>query len=275
MTDVLVGATLSHAVRVRGMLATACRATGMSIAVDVFSSGSLYQRLRARRASPMLDLLLWSNPYAAHAAAQAGLLRAHQPAALSERAQRHPEWYWPAAESQSFRVIGQPPTDTFQELASVPRLAVADPERSEVGTMLLLASLDRARQIDGDAELAWTWWARRVQSGIRLADDDPTAFDTVRRGRATHAAGLAEQGSTLGGLAPVPLAVSLSAGAPNIDAARRLFDWLVSQDTTGSVAAAMLDVAPPLDIDWGTQQYNTVRTRWAQSGYSPAVEVQP
>src|SRR5215204_5001388 len=183
--DLLVCTTFGQAASVRRALRAACSALGVSAALDLFGSGSLYQRLRARRSPPFPDLILWSGPNAAQAGAQAGLLQPHQPRELPVLERHHPEWHWTAVEFQPVRVVGEPPVAGFEDLAAVPRLALADPERSEVGLTLLLASLDRARQQGGDAEAAWSWWSRRVQAGVRFADDDGSALDLVRRARAS------------------------------------------------------------------------------------------
>ena len=34
---------------------------------------------------------------------------------------------------------------------------------------------------------------------------------------------------------------------------------------------AALGAAPPLDVDWGTQQYTAARRRWAASGFGPTL----
>ena len=70
MSDVLVFAPQARADAARNLLGRACKATGQNVQLEVFgSSGSLFQRLRARRAPPPPDLVLWFGPYAAHSSA--------------------------------------------------------------------------------------------------------------------------------------------------------------------------------------------------------------
>jgi ABC-type Fe3+ transport system substrate-binding protein len=265
------------------MLAAACAATGLEPRLELFGSGSLFQRLQARRAQPHADVVLWFGPYAAQSAAAAGFLQGHQPASLPEQAARHPGWLWSAVEFSPFRVVGNPDVTHLSELATVPRLALADPERAETGLALVLAMLDRARQADGNPEAAWTWWTERTR-GMRLVDDDAAALALAQAGRASHAITLSEQGEPLTGLAPLPHAIALAAGAPNADAGRRLIDWLTAPSaptSAGRLSAwhaasdglhALLEVAPRLDVEWATQQYTPSRRRWAQSGFGPALE---
>jgi len=85
-------------------------------------------------------------------------------------------------------------------------------------------------------------------------------------------------------LAPVPHAIALAADAPNVEPARQLIDWLVSESapsSSGRLSAwragtdgleALLDAAPALDVSWCTQQYAAARRRWAQSGFGPALD---
>ena len=159
---------------------------------------------------------------------------------------------------------------------------MADPERSEVGLSLLLASLDRARQADGDVERGWAWWQARAAAGLVLAEDDAGAVSLVQSGAASHALTLSPSAAPLSGLAPIPHAVGLAASSRNIDAARPVLDWLASSDGVSSTAlwpwqaatnglAGLWQAAPPLDIEWGRQQYTAVRERWAQSGFAPTL----
>jgi hypothetical protein len=280
--EVVVYATQRHAASTRGVLGEACRALGLSVLLELFGgNGAMFQRLRNRRASPFADILLWFGPYAAQFAAGADVLEAHQPAELPPPSVRHPGRLWSAVEFQPFRAFGDP---ALSDLAGASRLGVPDPERSEAGTMLLLATLDRARQTSGNVEEAWTAWQQRARAGMRVVEDEAAALAAVRAGRATYAATLENEGTPLIGLAPVAHAVSLAANAPNEADGRRLIDWLLgpaaaasstrlsgwSADTNG--LGALLASTPPLDVEWATGQYNAVRRRWAESGFGPAVE---
>src|SRR5262249_33035157 len=84
--EVVVDAVQRRAATARTLLSSACAAVGASAQLELFGSGSLFQRLRARRSPPPPDLLLWFGPYAAHAAAVEGLLQPYQPANLPRRA---------------------------------------------------------------------------------------------------------------------------------------------------------------------------------------------
>jgi hypothetical protein len=282
VSELVVYTTLAQASWVRTALSVACRTTGIPARLEPFGgNGSLYQRLRARRAQPYADIVVWFGPYAAHNAALNGLLQPHQSPALPDHALHHPEWLWMATEFEPFRVSGEPPLADITELASAPRLAVADPERSELGMLLLLAMLDRARQVDNDVERAWAWWSQRVARGADLVEEDESALGVLRSGRATHAVTLGERGTPLMGLAPVPHAIALAANAPNREAARRVLDSLMSQTPpsgrlSGWAAesnglAQLRASAPTLDVDWCTQQYVAARQRWAQSGFGPSL----
>jgi ABC-type Fe3+ transport system substrate-binding protein len=278
VTDVVVHVAQARITAVRAALAAACRATGIAARVEQYATGSIFQRLQARRAPPPADIVVWFGPCAAHAAALDGLLQPYQPARRAPRAAHDPEWRWSASEFGMFAAAG---LGTVQDLTGVVRLAVIDPERSEVGLMFLLATLDRARQVDGDVEQGWRWWQQRVDRGVSLHEDDVAAAAAVAAGRASRAVGLQTDGSGLLGLAPVPHAVALTAAARNVDAAQSLLDWLASEDAagTGSLSAwaadrnglaARLDAAPPLDVDWATRQYSATRQRWARSGFGPS-----
>ena len=283
MADLLVYAVDSRARTARAVLSAACRATGFGARLELYSSGGLYQRLGPRHAQPLPDLVLWFGPFAAQAAALDGLLKAHQPAAVAESATHDPDWLWTTLDYSPVGVVGSPPVLSLQELATAPRLAVADPERSEVGLSILLTMLDRARQVDANVEAAWVWWQQRVQRGVAFAEDDPGAQARVASAAASHALTLVEAGAPLPGLAPLPHTVALAASSPNVDQARRMLDWLVSPAAAGSVRLspwqapgdgplpALIGAAPPLDVGWGHQQYAGVRRRWAQSGFGPQV----
>jgi ABC-type Fe3+ transport system substrate-binding protein len=282
VSDVLIYAHASRAEGVRTSLAAACATTGLGARLDVYGSGSLYQRLGPRRAAPMPDLVWWLGPYAAQAAGVDGLLQAYQPARAADLALHDPQWKWLALEYSAVGVVGSG-VNAWQDLGSVPRLAMADPERSEIGLMLLLASLDRARQADGDPERGWAWWQQRARDGLVLAEDDVGAVAQVQSGRATHALTLGPLGAPLPGLAPIPHAIGIAASSRNVDAARRMLDWLASEaaatwlslspwQAASNGLSALQQAAPPLDVDWGRQQYIATRQRWAQTGFGPTLE---
>ena len=282
MSEVLVFAPLARADSARSLLARACRGTGITARLELFgSSGALFQRMRARRSPPQPDVVLWHGPYAAHAAALDNLLQPYEPSTLPAAAAHDPGWRWVATEFHTWSVKGEPSVDGFQELSSVPRLALIDPERSEVGMFALVAALDATRQTDGDVERGWAWWTRRDQAGLSLALDSAEALGWVAQRKVSHALTLQSGASPLSGLAPVPHAIGLAAGARNPEPARQMVDWLVSQDAlaTDSVSAwqaatnglhALLQAGPPTDIEWATRQYRAVRQRWAQSGFGAA-----
>jgi ABC-type Fe3+ transport system substrate-binding protein len=277
MTDVLVYAADSRADAARTVLRAACAAIGASVRLDVYGSGSLYQRLGPRHAPPPPDLVMWFGPFGARSASIDGLLQPYRPAQLAHGVVHDPDWKWTALEYSTIGVVGATQVSSWQDLASVPRLAVPDPERSEVGLTILLSSLDRARQANGDADVGWAWWQARARAGLALAEDDARALSLVDTGAATHALTLSASAAPLGGLAPIPHAIGLAASSKNVDAARRALDWLVSELATASVsglspwsASGLLQSAPALDIAWCHQQYTAARRRWAQSGFGPS-----
>jgi ABC-type Fe3+ transport system substrate-binding protein len=282
MTDLLVYASDARAEVARNVLAQACRATGSTARLDVYGTGSLYQRLGPRRAQPTPDIVWWFGAFAARAAALDGLLQTYQPARVADGAHHDPDWKWTAIEYSAVATIGSSSLAQWQDLAAVPRLAIADPERSEVGLSLLLASLDRARQADGGPETAWTWWQARSRAGLVLAEDDASALAMVHSGSASHALTLAPGATPLNGLAPIPHAVGLAASSRNGDQARAVLDWLTSDAAGASLSlspwtaasnglAALTQAAPPLDVNWCRQQYTASRERWAQSGFGPSL----
>src|ERR687885_2904173 len=177
MTDILVYATESRAQTARLGLGAACQALGMSARLELYGAGSLYQRLGPRRSQPLPDVVMWFGPFAARAAAMDGLLQPYQPARVADGAAHDPNWAWTTLDYSAAGVVGAPGPSSLQDLAAVPRLAVADPERAEVGMSLLLAVLDRARQADGDPERGWAWWQQRARTGLALAEDDAGAVD--------------------------------------------------------------------------------------------------
>jgi ABC-type Fe3+ transport system substrate-binding protein len=282
MSDLLVYATQSRAESTRTLLAAGCQATGSSARLELFGSGSLYQRLGPRHLPPPADIVFWFGPFAAHAAGLDGLLQPYQPPRTPEGAAHDPEWKWSTLEYSTIGLVGAPPVTNWTDLMAVPRLAIADPERSEVGLAILLASLDRSRQTEPDVEQGWTWWQRRAQVGLVLAEDEAGATALVDEGGASHALTLARAATPLVGLAPIPHAIALAASSRNVDAARRLLDWLTSeaagamltlspwQSATNGLASH-LQAAPPLDLEWAGQQYSATRRRWAQSGFGPAI----
>jgi ABC-type Fe3+ transport system substrate-binding protein len=272
MTELLVYAHTAQAVVARSILGAACAATGTTARLDVFGSGSLYQRLGSRRAQPWPDLVWWFGPFAARAAALDGLLQSYQPSRVADAAQHDPDWKWTSTHSAAIGVIGVG-ASRWEDLATVSKLAIADPERSEVGLITVLASLDRARQVEGDAERGWSWWQQRVAHGVVLTEDDADALAHVQAGTATHALTLSSAGAPVAGLARVPHAIGIAATSKNVDAAKLLLDWLVSEATADALPGSPWRLAnsagPLLDVDWGRQQYATVRQRWASSGFGP------
>src|SRR5216683_2863469 len=239
MTDVLVYAVVSRETTARKLLAAACQASGIGARLELYgSSGSMYQRLGPRRAPPFPDVVLWFGPFAARAAAVDGLLQPYQPATAADAVVRDPEWRWTTLDYSSVGVVGPPGMASLQDLAAVTGLALADPERSESGMGILLVTLDRARQVESDVERGWAWWQQRMR-GVQLTEDDPGAVASVGEGGVSHALTMAEAGSPLVGLAPLPHAIGLTAVSRNADAARRLLDWL-----TGAEAGALLRLSP-------------------------------
>jgi hypothetical protein len=280
VTDVLVYATASRADAARALLGAACQATGLGVRLEVYGTGSLYQRLGPRHAPPLPDVVLWSGPFAAQAAASDGLLQPYQPARVADAAVHDPDWRWTTLDFQAIGSRGATPVGGLEDLAGVPGLALADPERSELGLSILLATLDRARQVEGDVERGWTWWRQRAQNGIALAEDDAGALALVGSGDASHALSLGETASPVPGLAPLPNAIGLATSSRNVDAAKHLIDWLTGESTgrtlrfspwqaSSNGLDALLGAAKPLDVEWARQQYAPARRRWAQSGFGP------
>lgn len=280
MTDLTVYTTESRADIARQVLGPACRAAGATARLEQYGTGSLYQRLGPRHAPPIPDVVLWFGPWAAASAAIDGLLQRHQPPQVADSAAHASDWAWTAVDYSPIRVSGASPVASLADLSAVPRLAVADPERSEAGLAILLAVIDRSRQADGDAERGWNWWVERARAGLVLAEDDAGAVALVQDGTATHALTLESDGAPLTGLPPIPHAVGVAASSRNVDGARRLVDWLTSsaagallpsspwQASTNGLAA-LQQTAPALDVDWTRQQYTITRRRWAQNGFTP------
>ncbi|MGI9145234.1 MAG: ABC transporter substrate-binding protein [Chloroflexota bacterium] len=282
VTDVLVYATAARAQAARTLLGAACRATGIGVRLEVYGSGSLYQRLGPRHAPPLPDLVVWFAPFAAQSAALDGLLQPYQPASVAPAAAHDANWRWTTLDYVPIGVLGATHVNSLHDLASVPTLALADPERSEIGLSVVLATLDRARQVDGDLEAGWAWWQQRAQRGLALTEDDAGALSLVAEGGVSHALSLAPTASPVPGLAPLPNAVGLAASAPNPGAAKHLLDWLTSDAAADSLKAspwraadnglqALLSGAPRMDVDWCREQYRPTRQRWSQSAFAPAV----
>jgi ABC-type Fe3+ transport system substrate-binding protein len=282
VVDLLAYATETRAETARKLLAAACQATGSSAHLELFGSGSLYQRLGTRHVPPPPDLVFWFGPFAARAAALDGLLRAYQPPRVPDGLVHDPEWKWTTLDYSVVGVMGTPRVATWQDLATVPGLAVVDPERSEAGLAVLLASLDRARQVESDVEQGWAWWQQRARSGLSLTEDEGEAVTQVRDHTVSHALSLSPTATPMPGLAPIPHAVALSASSRNVEAAQKLLDWLTSEaagallplspwQAESNGLAALLRSAPPLDVEWARLQYTAARRRWAQSGFGPAI----
>jgi ABC-type Fe3+ transport system substrate-binding protein len=283
MTDVLVYATDWRAQTARTLLGAACQATGITARLELYGTGSLYQRLGPRRSQPLPDVVMWFGPFAARAAAVDGLLQPYQPAQVADGVPHDPSWAWTTLDYAPIGVVGTPALSGFQDLGTAPRLAMPDPERSEVGMSLLLSVLDRARQVEGDPERGWAWWQQRVRSGVLLAEDDPGAVASVGAGGVTHALSLADTATPLEGLAPLPHAIGLAASSRNVEGGRAMLDWMVGQAAApvlrlspwqagANGLQALLNAAPVLDVDWARQQYTAARRRWAESGFGPSVE---
>jgi len=284
MTDVLVYAVASRETTARKVLEAACQSSGIGARLELYgSSGSLYQRLGPRRAQPFPDVVMWYGPFAARAAALDGLLQPYQPTMAADGVVHDPEWRWTTLDYSSIGVVGPPGVGSLQDVATIGGLALVDPERSESGMGTLLATLDRARQAESDVERGWAWWQQRMRSGVQLSEDDAGAVALIGEGGITHALTLAEAGTPIVGLAPLPHAIGLAAGSRNADAARRLVDWLTGPEAGALVRLSpwaassgalqtLLAAAPPLDVEWGRQQYTAARNRWAQSGFGPIVK---
>ena len=212
MSDpVLVYATFAQATLVRPLLGAAAQATGLSVRLELYGSGSLFQRLGPRHAPPLPDVVLWNGPLAAHAAAQSGLLQPYQPPRVPDGVLHHPGWLWTTLDERlmmASSVKGATSVGSLAELAGVPRLALADPERAEAGMLLLLASLDRARQVEGDVERGWTWWQQRAQAGLALFEDEASAR------AATEPGGPASHALTLAGGSPAATAAAAASSGP-------------------------------------------------------------
>lgn len=283
MTDLLVYTTFARAPLARTLLAAACSATGATVRLEQYGSGSLYQRLGSRHGPPPApDVVIWSGPFGAAAAAADGLLQAYQPRSVAPHTPHDANWSWTALDLTLVCASGAPALGSFDDLTSMPKLALADPERSETGLGVVLTTLDRARQVDGDVERGWQWWAARAQRGLVLTGDDDSATREAGQRGVSHALFLSETANPLAGLAPIPHAVSVTASTRNLDAARVLVDWLVGESAAALVRispwtlgatplAPLVSSAPALDVEWARQSYTATRARWSQSGFSAAL----
>src|SRR4030081_719160 len=133
VTEVLVYAAAARAQTARMGVAGACQATGIGARLELYGSGSLYQRLGPRHAPPLPDIVLWFGPFAAQAAALDGLLQPYQPAHVAPAAGHEANWRWTTLDYLPIGVVGPTSVTGLQDLANVPGLAIADPERSEIG----------------------------------------------------------------------------------------------------------------------------------------------
>jgi ABC-type thiamine transport system substrate-binding protein len=286
----LVYATPGRAPVLRPLLQAACRAVGVGVRLELLDTGSLFRRLHLESGEPKADVVAGSGPYALHAAALDAFLEAHQPAAaappVANLLGHEASWRWAALDYSPWTLVGDPPVDQLDSPA-VKTLAVPDPARSEMGVMLLLGELDRARQTDRDTDAVWARWRERSVDGRLLLVDEPAAaVAAVTDGRASHARVAAAAGGTpLPGLAPLPNAVGLVKGAPHEAAARQLLDWLLGEPAGAALAggptlspwqadrnglAALAAAAPALDLAWTFGQYRAVRKEWLARGLAMA-----
>jgi ABC-type Fe3+ transport system substrate-binding protein len=260
MSDILVYVAAPRAQMARTLLAVACQATGTSVRVDVYGTGALYQRLGPRKAQPFPDVVMWFGPYAARAAAMDGLLQPYQPPRVADGAVHDADWSWTAIDYSPISIVGG------ADPSGASRLAVADPERSEAGLAILLATLA------GDEERGWRWWKERADRGLRLTEDDAGAVSAVNEGTANAALTLQAVGAPVAEWAPLPHAIGLAASSRNADAARLLLDWVNGPDAAGIVRNSVWQVSQPpavVDVEWGRQHYASARKRWAASGFGP------
>jgi hypothetical protein len=127
VTEVLVYAAASRAQTARTLLAAACQATGISVRLELYGSGSLYQRLGPRHAPPLPDVVLWFGSFAAQSAALDGLLQPYQPASVAAVAVHDSNWRWTTLDYHLIGSVGSTSVNSLQDLAGVPGLAIADP----------------------------------------------------------------------------------------------------------------------------------------------------
>src|SRR4030088_3569113 len=106
VTEVLVYATASRAQTARTVLGAACQASGISVRLELYGSGSLYQRLGPRHAAPLPDVVIWCGPFAAQAAAADGFLQPYQPPRVAAGSAHDPNWRWSTLDYTSIGVVG-------------------------------------------------------------------------------------------------------------------------------------------------------------------------
>jgi ABC-type Fe3+ transport system substrate-binding protein len=282
MAEVLVYVASPQASTARGILSAACRAVGVGARIELYGSGSLYQRLGPRHAPPLPDIVLWFGPFAAHAAALDNLLQPYQPRQVAPNAAHHPDWRWTTLDYWTIGTVGAQPASALADVAAVPHLALADPERSEAGMSILIASLDRARTVEGDVERGWSWWQERVRKSVTLVEDEAEVIGAANDGQVSLGLTLfSDRALRVDDLALMPNAIGLAASARNEDAARQLLDWMTSESAASVLRVSpwqpttqtLLASAPSLDVDWARSQYSATRQRWAQSGLGPAIRV--
>src|ERR1700716_2017547 len=129
MADVLVYAAAAREKTARKLLGAACRASGIGAQLELYGTGALYQRLGPRHAPPLPDLVMWFGPFAAAAAAADNLLQVHLPSNGAEGFVHDPNWRWTSLDYLKVGTVGSTPVNSLQDLASIPSLAMADPER--------------------------------------------------------------------------------------------------------------------------------------------------
>src|SRR5437879_5416822 len=106
MADVLVYAVGTREKTARKLLAAACQASGVGVQLELYGTGSLYQRLGPRHGLPLPDVVLWFGPFAAASAAIDGLLQPYQPPAVAESAVHDAEWRWTTLEYAAPGIVG-------------------------------------------------------------------------------------------------------------------------------------------------------------------------
>jgi ABC-type Fe3+ transport system substrate-binding protein len=282
VAEVLVYAALPQAMTARAALTAGCHAVGVGVQLELYSTGSLYQRLGPRHASPLPDLVMWFGPFAAQAAAMDNLLQPHQPRHVAPTVAHDLAWRWTTLDYWTVGAVGTQPANRLADLAAAPTLALPDPERAEAGMAVLLAMLDRARTVEGDVERGWAWWHERARKGLILVEDDADAETAATDGRASNGLTIfSERGERLDELAPIPNAVGLATNSQNVAAARELLDWLTSDAAAAALrlspwqagTQSLMASSPSLDVDWARAQYTATRQRWARSGFGPATRV--
>jgi ABC-type Fe3+ transport system substrate-binding protein len=281
MSEVLVYAATPRQDAARTLLGAACKATGIAARLEVYGTGTVFQRLGRRHRFPLPDLVLWFGPFAARAASVEHLVQPYQPARFADGAHRDADWGWTAVDYSVIGSVGPAVPGGMADLLNVPRLAMADPERSEVGMGIVLASFAKDGPTAGPG---WEWWTSRGRRGLQLTEDDTAALAAVSQGTASHALTLSS-GSTatpVSDLPPLPHALSLAANAPNADAARHFIDWLVSPDAASLVRyspwqaganglKALFASGGEINVNDARLQYVATRERWAASALGPTL----